>query len=86
MAATRIRLHYPDGRVVTQTLTALAKANGLRTRRETLDLIARWQRERAIVRRSDGGYDVKHRRAPKHPSPIRGGLLTSAIGGILSGE
>lgn len=92
MAATRVRFHYADGRVVTQSLTAFAKANRLRGRADTLALLAQWEREGKIKRRADGGYDVRQIVRPKLPSVIRGGLGSllsgsdDSIGRLLSGD
>jgi hypothetical protein len=92
VAATRVRFHYADGRVVTQQLTAFAKANRCRGRAETLALLAQWEREGLIKRRADGGYDVRRIVKPKAPSPIRrglGSLLTGtgdSLGSLLTGE
>jgi len=77
VAATKIRLHY-DGKghrragVVTQTLTALARANGLQTVDEARALIREWERTGKIRRRPDGGYDVLRYVAPKQGKTRQG--------------
>lgn len=62
MSATKLRLHFPDGRVVVEPLTRTARANGLATVDEARQLVAEWERAGDVRRRPDGGLDVKRTR------------------------
>lgn len=64
MAARRVlRLHFPDGDVVTEPLTRTAAANGLpATPANGRALVDTWEANGDLTRRPDGGYDVVHKR------------------------
>lgn len=56
-ARTKVRLHYPDGRVIIEPLARTARANGT-TVAGARELIADWVAAGDLVERADGGFDV----------------------------
>lgn len=62
MSARLLRLHFPDGRVIVEPLTRTARANGLAGVDEARQLLAEWEHAGDVIRRPDGGYDVKRNR------------------------
>lgn len=54
---TKVRLHYKDGRVVTEPLSRMATANGT-TIAGARELLAQWLRDGDLRERPDGGFDV----------------------------
>lgn len=59
-----LRLHYPDGRVVTRTMAEMAHENAT-TVAGARDLIAQWVTACDLVERPDGGFDVINYRPPR---------------------
>jgi hypothetical protein len=56
-AKLKLRLHYPDGSVVVETMAKAAAQNGTNMRGMRL-LVARWVKAGDLVERRDGGFDV----------------------------
>lgn len=79
MTAKALRLHFPDGKVVVEPLTRTALANGLSGADEARKLVAAWEERGFIVRRSDGGYDVKHRRPRPDVATVRAMRAAEAL-------
>jgi hypothetical protein len=82
MAAKKLRLHYPDGRIIVEPLTRTARENGtnLAGARALLD---QWVSDGDLVRRPDGGFDVRRFKPRQHPVRDKNGL--ELLGDVLSG-